>query len=204
MLLVALTGGIAAGKSMVADRLEELGAVHIDADRVAREVVEPGTPALARIVEVFGGRVLQRDGSLDRAALGDIVFADAEARATLNAIVHPAVRERTEQLFADAAAADPRAVVLYNVPLLTETGRERRFDLIIVVHASAATRRRRLIDDRGMSAEEADQRIAAQASDAERLAIADFVIDNDGDRASTLASVDALWRTLRARAVSRA
>lgn len=199
MLLIGLTGGIGSGKSFVAERLEELGAVHVDADRVAREVVEPGTPALASIVERFGPSVLRPDGSLDRPALGGIVFADEAARIALNAIVHPAVRARTAELFAAAAAADPAAIVVYNVPLLAEARGDAEFDLIVVVHASTETRLRRLVEQRGLSREEALQRIAAQADDAERLAIADVVIDNDGDRDRTIAAVDALWARLKAR-----
>ncbi len=199
MLLIGLTGGIASGKSFVAGRLEQLGAVHIDADRVAREVVEPGTPALARITDRFGPSVLRPDGTLDRPALGAIVFADEEKRLALNAIVHPAVRARTAQLFAEAAAADPDAIVVYNVPLLAEARGDAEFDLIVVVHAATETRLRRLIEQRGLSREEALQRISAQADDAERLAIADVVIDNDGDRDRTIAAVDALWARLKAR-----
>ena len=199
MVLIGLTGGIASGKSVVSSRLRELGAVVVDADVLAREVVEPGTPALARIAERFGAGVIAADGSLDRAALGAIVFTDPDARAQLNAITHPAVWERARELFAAATAADPHAVVVYDVPLLAE-GRDARpmsFDLVVVVDAPVETRITRMIEHRGMSREEALHRIGAQASDAERLAIADVVIDNSGELTDTLAQVDALWARVR-------
>ena len=199
MLLVALTGGIASGKSVVASRLKEHGAVVIDADRVAREVVEPGMPALARIGEVFGPGVIASDGSLDRSALGAIVFQDPLARERLNAITHPAVRERSHEQFAAAAAADPDAVVVYDVPLLID-GHESRideFDLIVVVHAEPDTRIARMVELRGYTPDEARHRINSQATDAERLAVADLVIDTDGTLEETLEQTDALWEKLR-------
>lgn len=197
MLLVAVTGGIASGKSTVSARLGELGAIVVDADQVAREVVRPGTPALARIAEVFGTEVLTREGALDRAALGAIVFADPEKRLELNAITHPAVGARSRELFAQAAASAPDAVVVYDVPLLAEgSGRAGEFDRVVVVHADEEERIRRMVESRGMSRSEAQGRIRAQASDAERLAIADDVIHADGSLADTLAQVDALWTSL--------
>lgn len=199
MLLVAVTGGIASGKSSVARRLGELGAVVVDADQVARDVVAPGEPALARVVDAFGAGVLTPDGSLDRAALAAIVFADAEARATLNAITHPAVFARSTELFAAAAAADPDAIVVYDIPLLAEGTRAGQFDLVVVVEADAATREDRLVAIRGMTREEARRRIGAQATDAERRAIADVVIDANGSLDETIAQTDALWTELRAR-----
>jgi dephospho-CoA kinase len=199
MLLVALTGGIASGKSTVARRLAEHGAVIVDADQVARQVVEPGEPALARIVEEFGPGVLAADGSLDRPALGAVVFGDPEGRLKLNAITHPAVSERSHALFAAAGAADPAAVVVYDVPLLVEAGRTDEFDLVVVVHAPAETRIARMIEHRGMTREEAQRRLSSQATDAERLAIADVVIDADGTLDETLIQADALWENLRAR-----
>jgi dephospho-CoA kinase len=200
VLLVALTGGIASGKSVVAARLREHGAVVIDADAVAREVVEPGMPALARIAEAFGADVITADGALDRAALGAIVFQDPRAREQLNAITHPAVRERSHELFAAAEAADPDAVVVYDVPLLID-GHESRtdeFDLIVVVHAEASTRIARMVELRGMTPDEAQHRINSQATDAERLAVADLVIDTDGTLEETFEQTDALWQKLRA------
>jgi len=199
MLLVALTGGIASGKSTVARRLAEHGAVIVDADQVARQIVEPGEPALARIVEEFGPGVLAADGSLDRPALGAVVFGDPEGRLKLNAITHPAVSERSHALFAAAAAADPDAVVVYDVPLLVEAGRIDEFDLVVVVHAPAETRITRMIEHRGMTREEAQRRLSSQATDAERLAVADVVIDADGTLDETLIQADALWENLRAR-----
>jgi dephospho-CoA kinase len=196
--LIGLTGGIASGKSAVARRLAEHGAVVVDADVVAREVVEPGQPALLRIREAFGPTVLRADGSLDRAALGAIVFGDAERRRELEGITHPAIWRRSHELFDAAAAADPDAVVVYDVPLLAEGRRRDEFDEIVVVQASAAERVRRMVELRGMDRAEAERRIASQASDADRLAIADVVIDADGTLEQTLAQVDALWARLRA------
>ena len=200
MLLVALTGGIASGKSTVAARLAEHGAVVVDADRIAREVVEPGEPALARIAEVFGEHLLGPDGALDRAALGAEIFGDPEKRVQLNAITHPAVLERSRQRFAEAAERDPHAVVVYDVPLLVEAGRADEFDVVVVVHASSDTRIRRMVELRGMTRDEALHRINSQATDTDRLAIADVVIDADGSIDETRRQTDALWAELRASA----
>jgi dephospho-CoA kinase len=199
MLLVALTGGIASGKSTVARRLEEHGAVIVDADQVARQVVEPGEPALTRIAEEFGPGVIAADGSLDRAALGAIVFSDPEGRQRLNAITHPAVLDRSRALFAAAGEADPEAIVVYDIPLLVEAGRSDEFDLRVVVHAATETRVSRMIELRGMTREEALHRINSQATDTDRFAIADVVIDADGTLEHTLEQTDALWENLRAR-----
>jgi dephospho-CoA kinase len=192
MYLIGLTGGIASGKSLVSSRLAEHGATIVDADVLAREVVEPGTPGLAAIVEHFGADVISPDGTLNRPALGAIIFADPEQREKLNAITHPAVWRRARELFS-AAAADE--VVVYDVPLLVEgaKGRQLDFDLVVVVDASAATRLQRLMQLRGMTREEAGHRLNSQASDAERLAVADVVIDNNGSIEQTLEQVDALW-----------
>lgn len=199
MLLVALTGGIASGKSTVARRLAEHGAVIVDADQVARDVVAPGEPALARIAEEFGPGVIAADGSLDRPALGAIVFRDPEGRQKLNAITHPAVLARSRELFAAAAVADPDAIVVYDIPLLVEAGRHDEFDLVVVVRAATETRIARMVDLRGMTREEALHRLNSQATDAERAAIADVVIDADGTVEETLAQADQLWENLRAR-----
>jgi len=199
MQLIGLTGGIASGKSVVAARLAEHGAVVVDADRVAREVVEPGTPALARIAEEFGAGVIAPDGSLDRAALGSLIFASPEKRAALNAITHPAVAVRSHELFAAAAAVDPEAIVVYDVPLLVDAGRTDEFDLVVVVNASTETRVRRMIELRGMTRDEAMHRINSQATDTERLAVADVVIDSNGALEQTLEQADALWEKLAAR-----
>lgn len=199
MLLIALTGGIASGKSTVAARFAELGAVVVDADKVAREVVEPGTPALAAIVEHFGSQVLSADGTLNRPALGAVIFSDAEQRSVLNAITHPAVGRRSRELFAAAGSADPDAVVVYDVPLLAESGANRasEFDRVIVVHADQATRADRLIQLRGMTPDDAAARVQSQASDEERLALANDVISSGGTLSETLAQVDRLWQRIR-------
>lgn len=194
MYLIGLTGGIASGKSTVARRLAEHGAVIVDADRIAREVVEPGTPALRAIAERFGSEVIAADGSLNRPALGAIVFTDERARLDLNGITHPAVVAESQRQFA-AAAAD--AVVVYDVPLLAEGRGSAEFREVVVVHAPAETRIRRLVDLRGMAEPEARNRVASQASDEERLAMADVVIDSSGTLEETLAQADALWQRLR-------
>ena len=205
MYLIALTGGIASGKSVVADRLAGHGAVVVDADALARRVVEPGTPGLARIAEEFGPSVIAPDGTLDRAALGAIVFTDPEKREALNAITHPEIMKLGNELFAAAAAADPHAVGVYDVPLLVEAvhGRPRKYDLVVVVHADAETRIRRMVELRGMTREEAAHRINSQASDAERLAIADVVIDSNGTLERTLEQADELWEMAAASAHSK-
>ena len=192
MYLIGLTGGIASGKSLVSTRLAEHGAVIVDADVLAREVVEPGTEGLSQIVEHFGPAVIAADGTLDRPALGAIIFSDPEQREKLNAITHPAVWKRARELFEKAALDD---VVVYDVPLLVEgaKGRQLDFDLIVVVNASTETRLQRLMELRGMTREEAMHRLNSQASDTERLAVADVVIDNNGSVEEALAQVDALW-----------
>lgn len=193
--MIGLTGGIAAGKSVVAHRLAEHGAVHIDADELARSVVEPGEPALAEIEREFGSAVIDENGRLDRAALGAIIFADPERRSRLNAITHPAVKRRARELMRAAGDANPRAVVVYDVPLLVEAkiDLEHDFDLIVVVHASTQTRMSRLIELRGLSREEAMHRLNSQVTDTERLAIADVVIDSNGTLDETIRQADALW-----------
>ena len=196
MRRIGLTGGIAAGKTVVADRLAELGAVRIDADRLAREVVEPGTPALAEIARRFGPDVIAAAGSLDRPALGAVVFRDPDARRDLEAITHPAVRALSARRMAEAEERDPDAVVVYDIPLLVESGRVDEFDRIVVVHAPREERIRRLVELRGMPAEEAERRIASQATDAERLAVADDVVDSGVSLAITLAQTDRLWANL--------
>ena len=192
---IAVTGGIGSGKSAVTARLAQRGAVVIDADRIAREVVEPGTPGLAAVVAEFGPGILTPDGALDRPAMAAIVFADAERRRALEAIVHPLVGRRSQELL-DAAPDD--AVVVYDVPLLAESadlGRADGFDRVVVVTAPVETRVRRLVS-RGLSEDDARARIAAQASDDARLAIADLVVDNSGDLEALDAEVDRLWAAL--------
>lgn len=190
MLRVGLTGGIGAGKSTVAGRLVEHGAVLIDADRLAREVVEPGTSGLAEIVTAFGDGVLAPDGSLDRPALAAVAFADADARKRLNAIVHPLVGRRTAELLGDAA---DDAVVVHDVPLLVENGLAPMYHLVIVVDAAEEIRVQRLVEARGMAEDDARARIATQAGAADRRAVADVWLDNGGAWDEIEAAVDALW-----------
>jgi len=190
--LVGLTGGIASGKSTVARRLEHRGAVHIDADLLAREVVEPGTPALDAIRVRFGDGVITPDGQLDRPALGAIVFSDADALSDLNGIVHPAVRQRTAELIVQAGERDADAVVVYNVPLLIEAQVPHPFDLIVVTHAPRDVRVDRLMRLRASTEEDARRRVDAQASDEERLARADVVIDTAGSLDDTVRQADVL------------
>jgi dephospho-CoA kinase len=196
--LIGLTGGIASGKSTIARRLAVHGAVVVDADKIAREVVEPGTPALAEIAETFGNGVIRADGSLDRPALGAIVFADQDARLRLNGITHPAVLRASTARFEQATAEDPDAIVVYDIPLLVESANDYPFDLVVVAHAPADTRIDRLVRLRGMDPAEADRRIRSQASDDERLAVADVVIDTGGSLEHTLEQTDALWERLTA------
>ncbi|MEU6543461.1 dephospho-CoA kinase [Streptomyces sp. NPDC046859] len=197
MLKVGLTGGIGAGKSAVSRLLVEHGAVLIDADRIAREVVAPGTPGLAAVVEAFGEDVLAADGGLDRPKLGSIVFADPERLAVLNSIVHPLVGARSREL-EEAAAGD--AVVVHDVPLLTENGLAPLYDLVIVVDAGPATQLDRLVRLRGMTEEDARARMAAQATREQRRAIADIVVDNDVPLEELRRRVKDVWEELVRRA----
>ncbi|MFB4316182.1 dephospho-CoA kinase [Actinomadura sp. 21ATH] len=197
MLKVGLTGGIGSGKSAVSALLRERGAVIVDADGIAREVVEPGTPGLAAVVAEFGDGVLLPDGTLDRERVGRIVFADRDRLAALNAIVHPLVGARMREL---EEAAAPDAVVVHDVPLLTENGLAAMYDLVVVVDAPVETQLDRLTSRRGMTEEDARARIANQASREDRRAIADHVIDNSGSLDDLKARVDALWEDLARRA----
>ncbi|SFY50683.1 dephospho-CoA kinase [Streptomyces sp. F-1] len=197
MLKVGLTGGIGAGKSEVSRLLVEHGAVLIDADRIAREVVAPGTPGLRAVVEAFGTDVLAPDGSLDRPRLGSIVFADPDKLAVLNSIVHPLVGARSREL---EEAAAPDAVVIHDVPLLTENGLAPLYDLVVVVDARPETQLDRLTRLRGMTEEDARARMAAQATREQRRAIADIVIDNDVPLDALRERVDAVWDDLVRRA----
>jgi dephospho-CoA kinase len=198
MKLIGLTGGIASGKSTVASRFVEHGAVLVDADVLAREVVEPGTPGLAEIERVFGSSVVAADGSLNRAALGAIIFADAAQREALNAITHPAIWKRAKELFATAAAANPDVVIVYDVPLLAEAAADRpmTFERVVVVEADIDKRIDRMVKLRGMSRAEAEGRLRAQASDAERRRFADVIIDSNGTLEHTLEQVDEFWASL--------
>ncbi|MET8832245.1 dephospho-CoA kinase [Streptomyces sp. NPDC004610] len=199
MLKVGLTGGIGAGKSEVSRLLVEYGAVLIDADRIAREVVAPGTPGLAAVVEAFGRDVLAADGTLDRPRLGSIVFADPDRLAVLNSIVHPLVGTRSREL--ESAAAD-NAVVVHDVPLLAENALAPRYDLVIVVDVDPATQVDRLVRLRGMTEADARARMAAQATREQRLKIADIVIDNDVPLEQLRTQVRDVWDELQRRAGS--
>jgi dephospho-CoA kinase len=189
MVRVGLTGGIAAGKSVVADELAARGAIIIDADVLAREVVEPGTPALAAIIDRFGAQVL-RDGQLDRTRLAQIVFADPLARRDLERIVHPAVRDRAAEL--ERAAGDA-AVVVHVIPLLVETGQHEAFDLVVTVDVDHETQIQGLMVRNGYTRAEAESRIAAQASRDDRRRAADVVLDNTGSVTQLGEQIDALW-----------
>ena len=197
MPLIALTGGIASGKSTIAARLAEHGAVVVDADRIVREVQAPGSPVLERIAAEFGAEMIAPDGQLDRIALGGRVFGDTEALGRLNAIVHPAVKTESQRRFAAAMEADPAAVVVYDVPLLVEARADDPWDLIVVADAPASVREERLVRQRGLERAEAAKRIASQVSDERRREIADVLIDTSGELADTIRQTDALWRRLR-------
>jgi dephospho-CoA kinase len=201
MLRVGLTGGIGSGKSTVSARLAELGAVILDADKAARAVVEPGTPGLAAITAAFGAGVLAADGSLDRARLAEIVFADEAALGRLNAITHPLIHEyiRAAEEAAIGAGGDD-VVLVHDVALLAEWGRAKEFDLVIVVDVPAETQLERLTGARGMAEDQARARMAAQATREQRLAVADIVIDNSGTREDLDRRVAEVWAELQARA----
>jgi dephospho-CoA kinase len=203
MLRVGLTGGIGSGKSTVSARLAELGAVVLDADKAARAVVEPGTPGLAAITAAFGTDVLAADGSLDRAKLAGIVFADEAALGRLNAITHPLIHEhiRAAEEAAIAVGGDD-VVLVHDVALLAEWGRAKEFDLVIVVDVPAETQLERLTGQRGMTEEQARARMAAQATREQRLAVADIVIDNSGSHEDLDRRVEEVWGDLQARAAS--
>ena len=190
---IGLTGGIASGKSTVARKLEQLGAFTIDADVLARDVVALGTEGLKAVVARFGNSVLAADGSLDRSVLARVIFADPQARADLNAIIHPLVRERAAEL---EAAAPVGAVVVHVIPLLVETGQQDRFDAVVVVDTTTAEQLRRLTRRDGLTQTEAEQRVAAQASREERLGAATHVIDSSGPVRETMRQVDELWQNL--------
>jgi dephospho-CoA kinase len=197
MVMAALTGGIGSGKSTVAELLARRGAVLVDADAIAREVVEPGTPALDALVGRFGAGILAGDGTLDRAALARVAFADDESRSALEAITHPAINEEFTRRLRDAPAA---AIVICDVPLLAEStqAQSRGYELVIVVEAPRDVRLQRL-EGRGVPRDDAERRMAAQASDEERRAMASYLIDNGGDLATLESQVDAVWRDLERR-----
>jgi dephospho-CoA kinase len=198
MLMVGLTGGIGSGKSTVAGLLARRGAVVVDADAIAREVVEPGTPALAKLVEQFGPSILQADGSLDRPALAAVAFVDDEHRKQLEAITHPAIGE---EFLRRVAEAPPRAVVIHDVPLLVESKRGFEYAAVIVVEAPLDTRLDRL-EERGVARDDARRRIDLQATDEERRKVATWVVDNAGDLAALERQVADIWTDLEQRAAA--
>jgi dephospho-CoA kinase len=200
VLLVGLTGGIGSGKSTVARLLEKRGAVVFDADLLAREAVEPGTPGHAAVIERFGADVLAPGGELDREALASIVFADPSARRDLEQIVHPEVR----RLFAEGSEAyrDTDRVVVFSAPLLVETGMHTAFEILVVVSATVATQIERLMRQRGMSESSIRARIEAQAPLEDKAAVADFLVDNEGTLDELESQVDRLWNDLSARPVA--
>lgn len=192
-LRVGLTGGIASGKSTVSRRLSELGALVVDADAIARALQEPGEPGYEAMVAHFGERIVQPDsGALDRAAVAAIVFDDAEQLAALNGIIHPLVRRETARLVSEVP---PGGVVVHDIPLLVETGQHGAMDEVLVVQAPEDERVRRMVEDRGMSPEDARRRIAAQVTDEQRRAVATAVLDNSTTIEDLLAQVDEWWRT---------
>lgn len=200
MKILGLTGGIAAGVSLVAGMFRDLGAVVIEADRIARDVVEPGTDVYRQIVEAFGREVVLPDGTLDRRALGSIVFQDPAARRRLNAVTHPEIRRRIRREVERAAAARPGAVVVIDVPLLLDTAGPDVFDLdgVIVVRATPEQQVSRLMARDGLSREEASRRLTTQRPVEEKAAEADWVIDNTGSIEETRRQVQALWGRLTA------
>ena len=200
MYLVGLTGGIAAGKSTVAKRWVEQGGFEIDADQLARDVVEPGTPGAAQILEAFGAEVFQANGSLDRAKLGAIIFADAELRKALEAIVHPLVKAKAQEL---VAGLPDNTIAIYNVPLLVEASVDLPFDMVVTVEAPAKQQIERLVKHRGMSAAEAQKRVASQASPAQRANAADVILNSNQDLALLLKDADSLWLRIQREAFEK-
>ena len=199
---IGLTGGIAAGKSVVSRRLQELGAVVIDHDDLAREAVAPGTPGLAAVAAEFGSDVLNPDGSLRRAVLGELIFGDPNARHRLETILHPAIERLAAARQAAAVAENPDVMVVHDVPLLIETGQTHLYDLVVVVHAPEELRYRRLVEERGMSPADARARLAAQASDAVHEDAADWLLDGSKDEDNLRRQASAMWTRLqRARPV---
>lgn len=190
MFLIGLTGGIAAGKTTVAAHWVSLGGIEIDADKLAREVVEPGTKGLEQVKQTFGADLIQSDGSLDRAKLGELVFNDQDKRKTLEGIVHPLVRERAQELLSELPE---HSMVIYTVPLLVEANVSLPFDVIVSVEAPEADRVKRLVSNRGMSQEHALARIKSQASAIERAAAADYILNSNQPLVSLLADANALW-----------
>jgi dephospho-CoA kinase len=200
MFLVGLTGGIASGKSTISTMLAKLGAEVIDADVVAREVVEPGTPGIKEVIAEFGEEIIQADGSLSRAALAEQVFADLAKRTKLEAILHPLIKQRTMQLIAQSK----KSIVVYVVPLLVEAKVDYPFDLVITVESGVANQMQRLKDSRGLTEGEAQSRIHAQASEIQRVARADIRLDGSVSLSELEAEVSKLWELLVKKAEAKA
>lgn len=196
MKRIGLTGGIGSGKSTVAAILAEHGFPIIDADKIAREVVEPGQPALAELALTFGEDILNEDGSLNRQALANVAFRNEENRQALNNITHPRINARTEELFAEAEAAGKEAAV-WDMPLLVDQGYQDRVDIVIVVDVDAETRLKRLVESRGLDEADARRRIASQIDDETRRKAADFIVDNNGERAALEPQVKEIIKNLR-------
>jgi dephospho-CoA kinase len=197
MLRVGLTGGIASGKSTVAKIFRELGAHVLDADRIAREIVPPGSPALARIARAFGKEMIRPDGTLDRAALGTVVFADAGKRRVLEGILHPLILDEIDRRVDELERADPEGLVVVEAALILELGRQQEFDTLVVVWADEEQQRRRMIQRDNLSAEEAGRRLDAQMPLTEKRGRAQFVIDNSGDQAACRADAERVYGELR-------
>jgi dephospho-CoA kinase len=196
MPIVALTGGVAAGKSTVTDVLEQCGAAVVDADLLAREVVKPGSQALISIAKRFGSGVLDEAGALNRVALGSLIFGDNQAREALESIVHPLVRELSRQKLRAIQTEEPQRVLIYAIPLLAESRSPEEFDLVVSVEAPASVRAQRLVEHRGFSAEDAQARVSAQASEAERRQISDVVLDSSQSLERTRELATLLFRAL--------
>ena len=200
MFLVGLTGGIASGKSTVASMLERLGSEIIDADIIAREVVEPGTDGLSKVVQAFGESVLQSDGSLSREALASVVFGNQEQRSRLEAILHPLIKERTSSRIATSTAA----VVVYVVPLLVEANVDYPFDFVVTIESGVETQTQRLIESRGLTLAEAEARISSQATQEQRVARADFLVDGSVALTELEAQISKLWQLILQKAAKKA
>jgi dephospho-CoA kinase len=203
MLKIGLTGSIAVGKSFVLGVLRELGARTIDADQVARECVEPGTPGLAAVVSEFGSGVLQTDGTLDRAKLGAVVFDDEPKRQKLNSILHPFIIARQDEIMQRWESETPNAIAVIDAALMIESGGYKRFDKLIVVHCQSEIQIQRLMKRNGLSREEAKLRVKSQMPQDEKVKYADYLVDTSGEFAATRAQVELLWQTLQTLALQK-